>query len=99
MMDPKSKEMLDEILAKEPAALTDSDKGFLRSRRSYLNEEQRTVYAEILADVPDAPEDLSTMSLAKLKKLAKERELDFDKNTTQEELVALLSEAPAVEPA
>lgn len=47
-MDDKSKEMLDEILAKEPAALTDSDKAFLRARRSYLNGEQQAVYAEVL---------------------------------------------------
>ena len=54
MMDAKSKEMLDAILAKEPAALTDADKAFLKARRSYLNEEQRHVYAEALAQQPEA---------------------------------------------
>ena len=49
-MDDKSKEMLKEILSKEPAALTDADKGFLRARSSYLNEEQRSVYAEVLGE-------------------------------------------------
>jgi hypothetical protein len=49
-MDEQSKKMLDEILAQEPAALTDSDKAFLRARSSYLNEEQRSVYAEVLAE-------------------------------------------------
>jgi hypothetical protein len=62
MMDAKSKEMLDEILAKEPAAMTDADKGFLRARRSYLNEEQKAVYAEVLADHPEAEETASEES-------------------------------------
>jgi len=54
-MDQESQAMLDAILAKEPAALTDEDKAFLRARRSYLNTEQRTIYAEVLADVPGEP--------------------------------------------
>ena len=61
MMDDKSKEMLNEILSKEPAALTDADTGFLRARRSYLNEEQRSVYKEVLAETfepePDPDEE------------------------------------------
>ena len=53
MMDAQSKAMLDEILAQEPAALTDADKAFLRARRSYLTEEHRHVYAEAL-EQPEA---------------------------------------------
>lgn len=53
-MDEQSKSMLDEILAQEPAALTDADKAFLRARRSYLSEEQKAVYAEVLAEQPEA---------------------------------------------
>ena len=49
-MDELSKATLDAILAQEPAALTDADKAFLRARSSYLNEEQRSVYAEVLAE-------------------------------------------------
>ena len=92
--------MLDEILAQEPAALTDADKAFLRARRSYLTEEQRAVYAEALAEGPAeelAPEDFSAMSLKQLKKLAKERDVEFEKDVTAEELVALLSPAPEAE--
>ena len=48
-MDQASRQMLDEILAKEPAALTDADKAFLRARSDYPTEEQRSVYAEVLA--------------------------------------------------
>lgn len=50
MMDETSRQVLDEILAQEPAALTDADKDFLRARRSYLTEEQRHVYADVLAE-------------------------------------------------
>jgi hypothetical protein len=53
-MDEQSQKMLDEILAQEPAALTDADKAFLRARSSYLNEEQRSVYAEVLSEQPHA---------------------------------------------
>ncbi len=53
-MDEQSKKMLDEILAQEPAALTDADKAFLRARRSYLTEEQRHVYAEALSEQQEA---------------------------------------------
>lgn len=53
MMDAQSKETLDAILATEPAALTDADKAFLRARRSYLSEEQKAVYADVLAEQPE----------------------------------------------
>ncbi len=53
-MDEQSKATLEQILATEVAALTDAEKDFLRARRSYLNEEQKHVYAEVLADVPAA---------------------------------------------
>jgi len=49
-MDEQARKTLDEILAKEPAALTDEDKGFMRARRSYLTEEQKAVFAEVLAE-------------------------------------------------
>lgn len=57
MMDEQSRKMLDEILAQEPAALTDADKAFLRARRSYLSEEQKAVYAEALAEQPEVSEE------------------------------------------
>ena len=53
-MDEQSRKMLDEVLAQEPAALTDADKDFLRARRSYLTEEQRHVYAEVFSEQPEA---------------------------------------------
>ena len=53
-MDEQSKATLDAILAIEPAALTEADIAFLRARRSYLTEEQRSVYAEVLSEQPEA---------------------------------------------
>jgi hypothetical protein len=52
-MDEQSRKRLDEILAKEPVALTEHDKGFMRARRSYLTEEQKAVFAEVLAEGSD----------------------------------------------
>ena len=64
MMDEQSKATLDAILATEPAALTDADKDFLRARRSYLSEEQKAVYADVLADQPQAEASVSAESEA-----------------------------------
>ena len=47
-MDEQSQKMLAEIVAKQPAELTENDAAFLRARSSYLSEEQRTVFAEAL---------------------------------------------------
>lgn len=58
-MDEQSKAKLDEILAKEPAALTDAEKEFLRARRSYLGQGQLDNYAEALQEqtpIEGAPE-------------------------------------------
>jgi len=48
-MNPEAKAELDRILSLSPAELTEDESAFLRARRSYLNEEQRTVFAEVLA--------------------------------------------------
>jgi len=43
-MNPEAQAKLDELLALEPAALTEEDRAFLAARRSYLTEEQREAY-------------------------------------------------------
>ncbi len=48
-MNPEARTELDRIVALSPAELSEAQAGFLRARRSYLNEEQRTVFAEVLA--------------------------------------------------
>lgn len=57
MMDEQSQKTLAEITAKEPAALSETEIGFLRARRSYLTERERDVFAELLADVDEAKAD------------------------------------------
>jgi len=49
-MDSQSQARLDEICSKEVAALTESDKDFLRARSSYLSDENRLRYAEVLGE-------------------------------------------------
>lgn len=70
-MDIQSRTMLDEILAKEPAALTDGDKAFLRARQDYLSGEQRNVYAEVLAEQPLVGPDSTEAPAKKTAKTAK----------------------------
>jgi hypothetical protein len=43
-MNEEAKQELARILALEPAALTESDHAFLTARRTYLTEEQKTVF-------------------------------------------------------
>ena len=43
-MNDESKKQLDEILSKEPAALTDADREFLMARRDYLTADQKVTY-------------------------------------------------------
>ena len=61
-MDQLSQEKLAEIVAKEPASLTDSDIEFLRARRSYLSEEHRAVFKDVLSVEAEAPQESSEES-------------------------------------
>ena len=47
-MDPRSKEILQEILEKPVAELNEEDKAFLRARRSYLKKSQLEEYDSII---------------------------------------------------
>jgi RNA binding exosome subunit len=55
-MDNTSRAKFDEILRKEPAALTPGDREFLRARKSYLTVDQQKAYAEVL-EVSEPDED------------------------------------------
>lgn len=52
-MNPEAQTELDRILAIEPNAMSEAEAGFLRARRSYLSEEQKAVYADVLKEVAD----------------------------------------------
>lgn len=81
-MDSTSQEMFNAIIAMDKDSLTKEQRGFLMARRSYMNDEQRKRYADMIkaheAGTLDQDEeeedenDLSTLSLASLKAVAKE---------------------------
>lgn len=84
-MDQKSQEMFDEILSLDQETLNDEQKGFLMARRGYFNDEQKKRYAEMIklheagklfASTEEDESDLTTLSLAKLKDIAKEEGVD-----------------------
>lgn len=87
MLDPKSKEILEDILSKDIAELVEEDKGFLCARVSYLNEEQRERYASILSPEPEE-KPLAKMSKTELQ--AKATELELSTEGTAKELIAAI---------
>lgn len=84
-MDQDTQNMFDEIVAMDQEALNDDQKGFLMARRGYFNDEQKKRYSKMielheagkLVSAREEDEnDLSTLSLASLKAVAKEEEVD-----------------------
>lgn len=49
-MNPEAQEVLKSILSKDPAELSESERGFLRARRDYLTTEQKRIFAEVLGE-------------------------------------------------
>ena len=91
-MDVKSQEILEGILAKDKSSLNDEEVRFLRARRDYLNDEQRKRFAEIL-DGDDSGDGLDAMSVADLKALAEEKEVDLEGASKKADVIAKLREA------
>jgi hypothetical protein len=57
-MDSESQKKFDEAVRKEPAALSDAEKDFLRARAGYLTNEQLHRFAEVLnSDQSESNED------------------------------------------
>jgi hypothetical protein len=72
-MNDEAREELNRILALEPAALTEDDHAFLMARRSYLTEEQKTVFgvtenASVSADISDESAASAVVSARKARK-------------------------------
>ena len=51
-MDEQSQQQLADIIAKGPDAISEADAAFLRSRVSYLSEEQQALFKVALAAAP-----------------------------------------------
>jgi hypothetical protein len=49
-MNPEAVEMLEKILKMDKSMLNEEQIGFIRARQSYLNDEQRERFADILKD-------------------------------------------------
>jgi len=49
-MNEEAKQELERILSMDPASLNASEIGFLKARRSYLNPEQKAIFASVLEE-------------------------------------------------
>jgi hypothetical protein len=99
-MDEKTKEIFDEILAMDQNELNDDQKGFLMARRGYFNDEQKKRYADmvkaheagkLIKEVKEDEDDLSTLKLATLKKIAKEEGVNINKLKSEKEIIKAIN--------
>jgi hypothetical protein len=49
-MNPEAVEMLETLLKMDKSMLNEEQAGFIRARRSYLNDEQRARFADIIGE-------------------------------------------------
>lgn len=92
-MNPEAKEVLETILGKDKATLNQSEVEFLRARRDYLNDEQKKRFADVLEGGDAGPTSLSDMTVAALKQLAADNEVDIAGLSKKDEIVAKLTDA------
>lgn len=99
-MDQLSKETLDIILSKDKDTLSSEELGFLMARRSYLNDEQRSRYADLIkkhekGELISSNEDtdLGSMTLKELKAVAKAEGVDIKGLKTESEIIDAINEA------
>lgn len=61
-MNEQDQEIFNKIVKSNPEELVDSERKFLRARRSYLNHEQERVFADVLAEKPQKEEATEIVS-------------------------------------
>ena len=96
-MDEYSQKEFDRIIKLEIAALSESDKRFLRARQSYLSPKEKDIYQEIL-DASDEVQESSSvyMSTRMLKQKAATLGIDHKGKSREEiELAINTIEGPA----
>jgi hypothetical protein len=73
-MDELDNKKLAKIVEKEPVALTEDEKQFIRSRVSYLNPQQKATYTEVIKGKNVAPKPVvdNSPTLTTLKKKARQ---------------------------
>lgn len=96
-MDQATKEVFDRIIEKDKDSLSEDERGFLMARRSYLNEEQRARYADMIeeheANIGKEEVPLEEMNLKQLKAEAKKRDIDIKGLKTEDEIRDAIAEA------
>lgn len=101
-MDQETQAMFDQIVEMDQNSLDDTQKGFLMARRSYMNDEQRKRYADMIklheaGKLFEAPEDaevaLGDMTVPQLKAEAKKREVDITGLKTGKEILKAIEDA------
>ncbi|HEY0140405.1 MAG TPA: hypothetical protein VGF48_05880 [Thermoanaerobaculia bacterium] len=99
-MDQLSQTRLAEITAKSPADLTEADAAFLRARRSYLNDEQLAVFADVLAEVENGPKGpYDDLSMSELRRIATQRNVEVGGEKRKADYIDALTAADAAQSA
>ena len=97
----ETQEVLNFILSLDIEELSDDQKEFLMARRSYLNAEQKTKYSKLiklheegkLVTKDEDESNLESLSLAKLKKIAKDEGVDIKKLVSVKEIAVAIKNA------
>jgi UTP:GlnB (protein PII) uridylyltransferase len=89
-MDEVSKRKLDDILAKKPETLSETEKEVLRARRSYLTPSQKRDFADVLTEEEEAPKNLSQMNKAELLAEAAAKGVEVPEGATNKTIRNLL---------
>lgn len=99
-MDEQAKEILATILEKDKERLSTEELGFLMARRSYLNDEQRSRYADLIKKhekgelfSTEENTDLGSMTLKELKAVAKAEGVNITGLKKESEIIDAINEA------
>jgi hypothetical protein len=99
-MNPEATEYLNKILQKNPSALSETEKVFLRARRGYLKDVQIEEYKEVLdakhvVEKAKPVENHDEEMVEAYKKEAKGLGLKFAKDITKDELISMIKSKKA----
>lgn len=89
-MNPEARAVLDAILAKDPASISEHERAILQARRSYLSADQLAVYD--LDEQPATTSPYAEMNKASLRALLADREIEFAEADTKAQLISLLED-------
>lgn len=96
-MNPEDKAEFDRITGLSANELSDAEKDVLRARSSYLSEEQKHAFADVLRVTEDATDEVKPLTGPEIKEQLTARGIEFKSNAKVADLQALLDEAFAKE--